>query len=325
MSSLQPAYFNSYKRPAKEAEYIINEQERKKYFIERIKAIRQRVETFARCTGENILVIAVDETGQAHHWATGAFQKFVQDERVADIMYQYLGQPEIEDEESTDQTPPLPIPTDPVQIEHLRALLRSKTLEHVKRSNLGARVNWDLITHRPPQWPGEHKVPFQEPSSLHPAQLIRVLKGFFMTMTHQAKAVGLRDAMDKGGKLVPVGGPPLQVQGPMQRVEGPPPMDPTSVQALLHPSKGGPQAGPGLRAGVVPGNMDISNVPSQEQEGPAGPMPQLKKARIDGGIKDDDEMSSEGEKTVVDEQDAMMSDEEDIGAPGRGEDIGEAF
>merc|ERR1719353_1476608 len=38
--------------------YITNDGERRKYFVKRIKAIRSQAETFARCTGGNILVIA---------------------------------------------------------------------------------------------------------------------------------------------------------------------------------------------------------------------------------------------------------------------------
>merc|ERR1711934_977 len=74
------------------ASYITNGSERRRFFAERIKAIRSRVETFARCTGENILVIALDEDGRAHHWGTSAFQKFVADERVTGIMYRYLNE-----------------------------------------------------------------------------------------------------------------------------------------------------------------------------------------------------------------------------------------
>ena len=46
--------------------YIQNDAERRKYFTKRIKALRSQVtEAFARCTGGNILVVAIQsETGK---------------------------------------------------------------------------------------------------------------------------------------------------------------------------------------------------------------------------------------------------------------------
>jgi hypothetical protein len=71
--------------------YITNDAERRKYFVKRIKAIRTQAETFARCTGGNILVVAVQgESGGLHHCGTAAFERFIRDERVAELMYTYL-------------------------------------------------------------------------------------------------------------------------------------------------------------------------------------------------------------------------------------------
>merc|ERR1712054_543133 len=67
--------------------YIQNDVERRKYFVNRIKAIRAKAETFAKCTGEDILVIAIDENGGAHFWGTPAFERFMNMEGVQDLLY----------------------------------------------------------------------------------------------------------------------------------------------------------------------------------------------------------------------------------------------
>merc|ERR1711907_19086 len=146
--------------------YITNGVDRRRYFAERIKAIRSRVETFARCTGENILVIAVDEDGRAHHWGTSAFQKFVADERVTGIMYRYLNefQPIMpRDVQSRVRKPNI---TDKVQLAHLRALVRAK-LSSFKPGRAESV---------PPHWP--KSVPFVSPGDLNAEQLILVAKSF---------------------------------------------------------------------------------------------------------------------------------------------------
>eukprot|EP00656_Telonema_subtile_P057891 TRINITY_DN9636_c0_g1_i2.p1 TRINITY_DN9636_c0_g1~~TRINITY_DN9636_c0_g1_i2.p1 ORF type:complete len:234 (+),score=34.62 TRINITY_DN9636_c0_g1_i2:153-854(+) len=144
--------------------YIINGVDRRKYFAERIKAIRSRVETFARCTGENILVIAVDEDGRAHHWGTSAFQKFVADERVTGIMYQYLKEPQ---NATVRTTPRLPKITDPTQLAHLQALVQEKV------DQAGGSVHLGKM---PSRWPP--RVPFRPPSELDGDQLIAVARSF---------------------------------------------------------------------------------------------------------------------------------------------------
>lgn len=72
--------------------FITNDAERRKYFVKRIKAIRSQVsDTFSRCSGGNILVVAIQsETGGVHHCGTGPFERFIRDEEVTEIMYAYL-------------------------------------------------------------------------------------------------------------------------------------------------------------------------------------------------------------------------------------------
>eukprot|EP00658_Telonema_sp_P-2_P040286 TRINITY_DN28810_c0_g3_i1.p1 TRINITY_DN28810_c0_g3~~TRINITY_DN28810_c0_g3_i1.p1 ORF type:complete len:305 (+),score=72.17 TRINITY_DN28810_c0_g3_i1:77-991(+) len=167
--------------------YIPNGVDRRKYFAERIKAIRSRVETFARCTGENILVIAVDEDGRAHHWGTSAFQKFVADERVTGIMYRYLKEPQpmVGGPSSAARGPKI---TDATQLAHLRALVQSK---------LGAAGGSIALGKIPVQWPPS--VPFRQPAELNGDQLIAVARSFMETesagrqsslLAHAARDIG---------------------------------------------------------------------------------------------------------------------------------------
>ena len=92
----------------------------------------------------------MDESGQAHHWGTSAFQVFVQDQRVAQIMYEHLNAPE---PDSPPVEPP-EIPTDAQSLAHLQALLHARAQEHGARCGLRA-MDWGNPAHRPSVWPEE--------------------------------------------------------------------------------------------------------------------------------------------------------------------------
>merc|ERR1711998_67031 len=62
-------------RPRERKAFIQNDQERRKYFVNRVKAIRAKAETFAKCTGQDILTLTIDEEGGAHYWGTPAFER----------------------------------------------------------------------------------------------------------------------------------------------------------------------------------------------------------------------------------------------------------
>merc|ERR1711907_302930 len=103
-------------RPRERKAFIQNDQERRKYFVNRVKAIRAKAETFAKCTGQDILTLTIDEEGGAHYWGTPAFERFMNMDGVQDILYKHL-------------TTPHPVPVQQsvhpdVEAEHLRALLR---------------------------------------------------------------------------------------------------------------------------------------------------------------------------------------------------------
>merc|ERR1711934_312360 len=168
------------------ASYITNGSERRRFFAERIKAIRSRVETFARCTGENILVTAVDEDGRAHHWGTSAFQKFVADERVTSIMYRYLNefQPIMPSVQTRARRPRI---TDKMQLAHLRALVRSQLTKF-------SATDDEKSSSAPPQWPPS--VPFRPPGDLDSDQLISVAKAF---MNYEAQNPEEGQRMLRGG------------------------------------------------------------------------------------------------------------------------------
>ena len=67
--------------------------QRRKYFVNRIKAIRSKAETFAKCTGQDILCLTFDEEGNAHYWGTPAFERFFNIEGVQDVLYRTLSHP----------------------------------------------------------------------------------------------------------------------------------------------------------------------------------------------------------------------------------------
>jgi len=192
------------------ASYIANGVERRKFFGERIKAIRSRVETFARCTGENILVIAVDEEGRAHHWGTSAFQKFVADDRVTSIMYRYLNEPAPSIPAESAQPIKKPSITSHAQLAHVQAMVRDRM--RIAGLRPGSEAPWPA------------SVPFQEPGSLSPEDLMEVASSF------------IRHA-DATGQMLPVHNagvnqvPHLNHQDPLRNN----------------------QANKMLRAGVIPG------------------------------------------------------------------------
>jgi len=82
----------------------------------RIKVILGKAETFATCTAEDILVIAIDEDGHGQHWGTGAFRSFLQDKRIQELLYQHLV--------DTPSQPSSVLSETSLEIEHLSALLR---------------------------------------------------------------------------------------------------------------------------------------------------------------------------------------------------------
>lgn len=146
-------------RPRERKAFIQNDQERRKYFVNRVKAIRAKAETFAKCTGQDILTLTIDEEGAAHYWGTPAFERFMNMEGVQDILYKHLNEPHVE-------------PSVDVEEEHLRALLRQKIAVDQSQEGL-VMPNFDMTA--PPQdWPAS--VPWTEPGLLSHDQLLIVLK-----------------------------------------------------------------------------------------------------------------------------------------------------
>lgn len=141
-------------------DYIDNDFERAKFFNSRIKTIRAKTETFAKCTGEEVLVIAIDEGGSAHHWGTKAFEKFVQNPKVQELIFKHI----------TEQPAAQTVLQDTaVEEQHLRSLLRQKFLTK--------QLTFDDPAKRPEEWP--ETVPFAEPMHLTHEQLLMVLKSFY--------------------------------------------------------------------------------------------------------------------------------------------------
>lgn len=160
-------------RPRERKAYIQNDQERRKYFCNRVKAIRAKAETFAKCTGQDILVITFDEEGGAHFWGSPAFERFYNIEGVQDLLYKYLTtQPVPVDNSNMDGT---------VEAEHLRALLRQKIA--IDSTPMGLVMPDFTVTAPPEDWPVG--IPFCEPGSLTHDQLLMVLKSMHQIQHHQ--------------------------------------------------------------------------------------------------------------------------------------------
>jgi len=92
--------------------------QRRKYFVNRVKAIRSKAETFAKCTGQDILVLTFDEEGNAHYWGSPSFERFFNIDGVQDVLYRTLSQPHMGD------YPPQYDNSMVSEEEHYRALLR---------------------------------------------------------------------------------------------------------------------------------------------------------------------------------------------------------
>lgn len=141
-------------------EYIENDAERAKFFANRVKTIRTKAETFATCTGEEVLIVAIDENGGCHHWGTSSFEKFMEDRRVQELIYKHI----------TETPKPQMVLNDTrVEAEHLRALLRQKMTQRQRPDPVSYEAG-----KKPPEWP--ESVSFTEPTELSHEQLLKVLK-----------------------------------------------------------------------------------------------------------------------------------------------------
>jgi len=152
-------------------EYIESDVERAKFFASRVKTIRAKAETFAKCTGEDVLVVCIDENGNAHHWGTKAFQKFMSDDKVQEMIYKHITEP-------TATTQPV-LQDTRVEAEHLRALLRQKITHRCAAVGItgeSAATVYNDQSKRPEDWPVT--IPFCEPVHLSHEQLVTILKSF---------------------------------------------------------------------------------------------------------------------------------------------------
>jgi hypothetical protein len=149
-------------------EYIENDYERAKFFNSRIKTIRAKTETFAKCTGEEVLVIAIDEQGSAHHWGTKAFEKFVQNPKVQELIFKHITEQPVQQSVLPDKM---------AEEQHLRATLRNKILQKQRAAgNVSNGASFEDPSQRPEEWP--EVVPFCDPIHLTHEQLLLVLKSF---------------------------------------------------------------------------------------------------------------------------------------------------
>lgn len=154
-------------RPRERKAFIQNDQERRKYFVNRVKAIRAKAETFAKCTGQDILVITFDEEMGAHFWGTPSFERFFNIEGVQDLLFKHLTTGQID-------------PDSNMEAEHLRALLRQKIA--VDTTSLGLVMPDFAVTPPPADWPVG--IPFCEPTQLTHEQLLVVLKSMHQDSMH---------------------------------------------------------------------------------------------------------------------------------------------
>jgi len=145
----------------------------------RIKVILGKAETFATCTGEDILVIAIDEDGHGQHWGTGAFRRFLQDKRIQELLYQHLV--------DTPNQPSSVLSETSLEIEHLSALLRQKV---ANASPYGSTATFNN-DHRPAPWPAS--VPFCDPRLLSHSQVLQVLKAIHLAEVAAAAEVDSKD------------------------------------------------------------------------------------------------------------------------------------
>lgn len=157
-------------RPRERKAFIQNDQERRKYFVNRVKAIRAKAETFAKCTGQDILVITFDEEMGAHFWGTPSFERFFNIEGVQDLLFKHLTTGQIDNDSN-------------MEAEHLRALLRQKIA--VDTTSLGLVMPDFAVMPPPAEWPVG--IPFCEPAQLTHEQLLVVLKSMHQDSMHQVQ------------------------------------------------------------------------------------------------------------------------------------------
>lgn len=138
-------------------------------FANRIKTIRTKAETFSKCTGEEVLIVALDNKGGCHHWGTPCFEKFMNDRRVQELIYKHMTEPPSGSQTVLNDTH--------VEAEHLRALLSQKM--QLRHKELLGVVASDAPIYaepamRPEEWPED--IVFTEPVNLSHAQLLTILK-----------------------------------------------------------------------------------------------------------------------------------------------------
>jgi len=180
--------------------FIENGVERRKYFVNRIKAMRSKAENFAYCTNSEFLLLGIDESGMCHHWETDGMARFIQDPQIQDAMFQVVCQnhgappPDLAAEEASIQQVAqikaarlagqnVGMQTSHGEVsaqqaaeeaEHLRSLLRQKV--HMMPLPDGSQRVYGNEAHRPGEWLAA--VPFVEPSALDHGTLLAVLQQF---------------------------------------------------------------------------------------------------------------------------------------------------
>jgi hypothetical protein len=180
--------------------FIENGVERRKYFVNRIKAMRSKAENFAYCTNSEFLLLGIDESGMCHHWETDGMLRFIQDSQIQDAMFQVVCQnhgappPDLAAEElsiqqvaqikaarlagqknpSHGQQGDMSAAQAVEEAEHLRSLLRQK-VAMMPLPDQSPRI-YGNEDHRPPEWLAA--VPFVEPSALDHGTLLAVLQQF---------------------------------------------------------------------------------------------------------------------------------------------------
>jgi len=200
--------------------FIENGVERRKYFVNRIKAMRSKAENFAYCTNSEMLLLAIDESGMCHHWETEGMGRFINDAQIQDAMFQVVcqnhGAPPPDEQAEANSIHQVaqikaqrlagtgqPMPQQSAEVsmqqaaeeaEHLRSLLRQKVAMMPMPDGL-ARI-YGNEEHRPAEWLAS--VPFVEPAQLDHGTLLAVLQQFVAyEQAYQAQAQGHMQASDQ--------------------------------------------------------------------------------------------------------------------------------
>eukprot|EP00658_Telonema_sp_P-2_P008756 TRINITY_DN1330_c0_g1_i5.p2 TRINITY_DN1330_c0_g1~~TRINITY_DN1330_c0_g1_i5.p2 ORF type:complete len:391 (+),score=106.70 TRINITY_DN1330_c0_g1_i5:251-1423(+) len=164
--------------------YIQDPKARRKYFSKRIRGIQQQAHKFSVATGCHILVVAIQgESGGLHHCGTPPFERFIRDEQVAGVMYNYMMEQDTEApmpgyNENSSWAPQNTTEIVETPEELLVTLIASKL--DTKHLCIGSQVcrAWRVCFYQPSHWRQLFGIEF------HPSEIEQVEQAFARVGVH---------------------------------------------------------------------------------------------------------------------------------------------